>query len=347
MESEREIRELEPKWNRLFAECPDASPFQSYAWQMGLVTVRKPNGKPILLLAEEGDELSGLWFLWEENTAWRSLRSAAVGPSDLLPPLARTDEARNALAGHVSEIAPDYDLVDLHELPCRFDSLCAGEWRPQATRLVIDLPGSFEEYAATLSSSLRSDLKKGAKLGASFRLSSLETIEQDLQAFFTFHRQRWNKKFLPGSFFQPSIRAFHSWWAKKALEQDLLRFWNLEVDGRRIGCLYAMKSGTRTYFYQSGFDPAESSLSPGSLLVGQAIRSAIEDGCLEFDMLRGDEPYKRRWKPTHTESNDRYIQFGTGVRAQLARHWLQRAMKVEDSLRERFEGGNSGKSGRQ
>ena len=38
-----------------------------------------------------------------------------------------------------------------------------------------------------------------------------------------------------------------------------------------------------------------SDYSPGLVLIGRALEEAVERGGSEFDFLRGDEPYKRRW----------------------------------------------------
>ena len=45
-------------------------------------------------------------------------------------------------------------------------------------------------------------------------------------------------------------------------------------------------------YYVSGFDPCYAALSPGSVLVAQSLRAAIEGGFRTYDFLRGDEPYK-------------------------------------------------------
>jgi CelD/BcsL family acetyltransferase involved in cellulose biosynthesis len=51
----------------------------------------------------------------------------------------------------------------------------------------------------------------------------------------------------------------------------------------------------RAYYYGGGFDPSAAAYSPGSLVVGEAIRYAAAEGCVEFHFLRGEEAYKRLW----------------------------------------------------
>ena len=48
-------------------------------------------------------------------------------------------------------------------------------------------------------------------------------------------------------------------------------------------------------FWRILIDPEFAALSPGTLVIGTAIESAIREGCGEFDFLRGDEEYKYFW----------------------------------------------------
>jgi CelD/BcsL family acetyltransferase involved in cellulose biosynthesis len=69
----------------------------------------------------------------------------------------------------------------------------------------------------------------------------------------------------------------------------------MEVDGVPIAALYGWLIGGRWSYYQAGFDPAWSRHSPGFLMLAETIREAIEDGASEYDMLLGEEAFKRRF----------------------------------------------------
>jgi CelD/BcsL family acetyltransferase involved in cellulose biosynthesis len=56
-----------------------------------------------------------------------------------------------------------------------------------------------------------------------------------------------------------------------------------------------MQMSGRAYFYIGGFNPRFGGVSPGSLVVREAIRCAIGDGAMSFDFLAGQEAYKYRW----------------------------------------------------
>jgi CelD/BcsL family acetyltransferase involved in cellulose biosynthesis len=159
-----------------------------------------------------------------------------------------------------------------------------------------------------------------------------------MQAFFEFHAKRWRKRGLPGAFVGARSKAFHRDWAQTAAKAGWLRLGLLTVAGQPAGAIYAMAMGRATYFYQSGFVPGHSSLSPGTLLVAHTIREAIAEGRPTFDFMRGDEPYKRRWKPQSAVRNLRLLLPGDGALSRFAKGWNGAGFRVESRLRARLEG---------
>jgi CelD/BcsL family acetyltransferase involved in cellulose biosynthesis len=213
----------------------------------------------------------------------------------------------------------------------------------QATCLVLDLPSQFEQYLATLGKSLRYDVKRLEKKPFStgearfIEIAGGETREA-VEFFFEAHKRRWSKRGLPGAFMGGRIKAFHHRWAALAAEKGWLWMTVLELEGKRIGAIYAMRKGPACYFYQSGFDPAHAGISPGTLLVAHTIRRAIEEGLERFDFLRGDEPYKRRWKPQHAWKNLRFLLGDEAALPRLGLAWNRAGFRLEKRIRERFEG---------
>jgi CelD/BcsL family acetyltransferase involved in cellulose biosynthesis len=126
-------------------------------------------------------------------------------------------------------------------------------------------------------------------------------------------------------------------WARLSIERGWLWLSILRLEGEPIGAIYAMALGETCYFYQAGFDPSKGSISPGTLLVAATIRRAIEEGKTKFDFLRGDEPYKRRWKPQHEYKNVRLVA-PMDARGRLGVRWIEAASRVEMKVRERLEG---------
>jgi len=339
---------LSEPWRALAAESPTATPFQSWEWQSTWFEVWGRGKAPRIVAVYEGNDLVGLMPFVKTTGLWRTLRPMGIGPSDYLHPLFRDgyeQEVSTHLGGAIGEMR-DVDLVDLHQVreTRGLASCLAGTVSShQATCLALDLPGSYEAYLQTIGKSLRYDVRK---LDRTLFQSGKARIEDhrpgELQETFTqfleLHRARWRKRGLPGAFFGPTIR-FQRQWLPRAEQNGWLRLRILTVDSKPVGAIYALAMHGATYYYQAGFDPTEGSISPGTLLVAHTIRRSIEEGAIRFDFMRGDEPYKRRWKPQHCFENRRLLLTRGSVRGNLGMAWNSWANRVELRVRARLEGG--------
>jgi CelD/BcsL family acetyltransferase involved in cellulose biosynthesis len=210
--------------------------------------------------------------------------------------------------------------------------------RNEATLPFTELAGlSWDEYLAGRSRQLRSQL--GRKLRSLRREHDLrfrrtrrsDEVPADLATLFRLHDARWAERSDSSALADPAIRAFHLEFARAALERGWLRLSVMEVDGVPIAALYGWLIGGRWSYYQAGFDPAWSRHSPGFLLLAETIRQAIEDGASEYDMLRGDDAFKRRFatssRTTRTillapRGHQAHISAAAGVRLRRAWHTL-------------------------
>jgi CelD/BcsL family acetyltransferase involved in cellulose biosynthesis len=67
------------------------------------------------------------------------------------------------------------------------------------------------------------------------------------------------------------------------------------VNGAVAAVMYGFALNGRFYFYQHGYDEAYAAHSIGLALMALTIRTAIDEGAGEFDMLWGAEAYKSLW----------------------------------------------------
>ncbi|GMV36502.1 MAG: hypothetical protein AMXMBFR61_10100 [Fimbriimonadales bacterium] len=236
--------------------------------------------------------------------------------------------------------------LDLRQIPdgspihVRYAEHCT----PDARAVRLQLPRSWDQYIRMLSAKMRSNLKRGhrdlAAIGGRIRLLGRVEVEEGMRTLFALHSSRWHRRGLPGSFASRRARAFHLDWSRQAAERGWLRLYALEASGRTIAMLYGVQYGQTFAYYQAGFDTEFRRLSPGALLVGQAIRDAIEDGCEWFDFLRGEEKYKSRWKAEHTEMHWRLLMPLRGWLGHAECGLQRRLHDVERRLKGRFEGGS-------
>ena len=174
-------------------------------------------------------------------------------------------------------------------------------------RMVDDLPASIEAFEKNLSRNARKQRKRRRnqlEQAGDVQFKTCETQEELSAAFdhlAKLHGARHRSKGEIGSFQSTRYRQFHLALMMAALKADELRLLTLTLNGAVIGVEYAFISNGVLAFFQTGFNPEHSDLSPGHLLMMQTIDEAINDGAVKIDLLKGDYDYKRTYaKQTQT-----------------------------------------------
>jgi len=162
----------------------------------------------------------------------------------------------------------------------------------------LPLPSSWEAYLDDLPAKLRHEIRRKAKKleadAGPFRILTADegSIVPFLDRFVELHRLSEGPK---GVFMVPGMEIFFRRLAEAFLGPGIFRLTFIEVaDQLAAGTIAFVCDGT-TSLYNSAFDREWGSLAPGMVLVGEDIRSAIEEGCTGFDLLKGDYAYKYRF----------------------------------------------------
>jgi CelD/BcsL family acetyltransferase involved in cellulose biosynthesis len=164
----------------------------------------------------------------------------------------------------------------------------------------IQLEGlDWEGYLASRSRNFRSQVRRRERAlerdhEVKVQSATEATLQGDLLRLFDLHARRWQargRSSLEASGAKESLSSF----AELAQQRGWLRLRLLEVDGVAVAGFLGWRLGDSYAFYQSGFDPSWSDKSVGVVMMATTVRSAIEEGAIEFDMLLGDEPYKQRF----------------------------------------------------
>ncbi len=302
-----DIAPFEDEWRRLAEARGNA--FVTPDWFRAWWEHRPEATSPVIATARRGDgSLAGVMpLVLDFARRPRMIRFAGASFGDHFMPVAKeADEAAVAASAMeaLSEAGLDrYTLVLNHVEPGRpwWQSVPgrAAIVQQRFDQPIIDLEGlSWEGYLAGRSSSFRKKLRqRDRKLDEGFevveRVATPQTLDRDLATFFELHDSRWQGG---SSLDSPGARQLLTGFAAAAQDHGWLRLRLLEVDGRAVAAFYGWRLGGTYTFYQSGYDPSWSELSVGICLLTRTIRSAIEEGASEFDMLLGTEDYKRRFQ---------------------------------------------------
>ncbi|MGQ0668320.1 MAG: GNAT family N-acetyltransferase [Actinomycetota bacterium] len=162
----------------------------------------------------------------------------------------------------------------------------------------LALPGSYDEYLAGLPTKLRHEIKRKARKLESdagpYRicLATHAKLVEYLDLFVSLHRSSDGPK---GVFLQPGMEIFFRRLGEAFLPRGIFNLTFIEVEGKKLAGTIGFRFEGTYSLYNSAFDHEWRQLSPGMVLVAEVIRSAIESGCSEFDMLKGDYEYKYRF----------------------------------------------------
>jgi CelD/BcsL family acetyltransferase involved in cellulose biosynthesis len=310
-----ELEAIAPEWRGL-AELR-GNPFLTPDWAINWFEHYGDQATPLIVVVRgEGGGVKGVLPL-ALRTAGRPRTCGFAGANvgDVFHPACRPGDELN-VASAAGDALQSSDsawtamaLEHVEEAGPWIDALRAGAGRSLRAfpRGAAELPviglaeyGDWETYLAGRSSHLRKRLRQMERKladGRELRVRRTQApaeLERDFGTFFDLHDQRWSGK-ASSSLATDRSRAFLGDFAAAALDCGWLRLWLLELDGRAVAAWYGWRLGERYAFYNGGFDPELSKLSPGLVLLARVIEAAFEEGAQSFDFLLGDESYKSRF----------------------------------------------------
>lgn len=316
---------LRPEWNELLRSSAVDCPFLTWEWMhtwwkhlggaadLHLVVVRADRE----LIAVAPLRISRGTVAWFSRFEFLGTGHAGSDYLDLIVRRGREAEAVRAIARFLrsprkgdARFAPTtlrLDHLPQDSLAARLATQLSVEgWTmsmaPDGVCPIIRLTGhSWDSYLATLGSAHRANIRRRVRaLGQRFQmrseLAASEGQRRDaLSALVAFHDQRWGRRGGSSAFLTPALRAFHDEATHRALDRGWLRLYVLRLNDAPAAVMYGFAYNRRFYFYQHGFDEQYRAQSVGLVLMALSIRTAIDEGTDEFDMLWGAEPYKWLW----------------------------------------------------
>lgn len=309
------LEALRPEWHALWLSVPGASPFRSPDW---LLPWWRHIGEGALLtiVLRDAGRLVGvvpLYVFTQPRDGSRVLFPLGVATTDLLDALLLPADATRAMEATFAALAATHDDWDVAEWPQLLADAalltarapdgwgdCVAPADPCHALLLQDPPD-----ASAVPKAMRRDLRnyrgRAERAGkVRFELAEPATLDALFDAHVRLHGARWEGRGEAGVLASPQVLAAHRDALPGLLRDDVLRLHALRLDGAVVGTLYGFidrPGGPMRRFnaYLGGFDPAWSRISPGTLLIAEAMARAAADGAVLFDFLRGDEAYKSLW----------------------------------------------------
>ena len=359
------LEALREEWDELVEASDAGEIFLTWEWLATWWRHLGAGRRPALYTVRDGGRLIALapWAGPAPGArvgaaALRFLGSGVVG-SDYLDLVVRRGESEAAIAALAERLdgaRPTLELVQVRTGDSAVAALAGalerrGWWKlERATHLCpwIELDGrGWDAFVGALGPSHRANLRRRIRQaertpGFAFRRAATpEEVESFFDVLVDLHRKRWRGRGGSDALMEPAVVAFHREFCRLALGRGWLRLYVLELEGKPVAALYALRYRHRFLFYQSGFDPAHAGRSVGLVCLALSLRAAMEEGATEYDLLHGAESYKFLWA-RRCRSLSRFELHpptpGSGIR-----HWLRRGVWLcKDGLRRSLAGPQAG-----
>ena len=170
----------------------------------------------------------------------------------------------------------------------------------QANCWEVRLPATWDAYLAQCGKNSRQEFRKlcrdylqSGRATASFARSKDDAMSQ-LKIVTELHQRRRHSIDSSGCLDTEGFERFLESAAHNLIEENSWYSLVVEIDGRVAGGAVGAIAGGRVSMYLVGMEPELASHKPGTIMNLAAIRHAIDHGCSVFDLMRGDEEYKRR-----------------------------------------------------
>ncbi len=167
--------------------------------------------------------------------------------------------------------------------------------QPEDISLELDLPATWEEYLAILTTKQRHEVKRKLR-----RLSESGKVDYHFvkdsaavpDAMNTFLKMFSESREDKAAFLTAQAESFLRALADTMAKAGRLRLGILELDRLPTAMIMCFDYNDCVYLYNSGYNPQYSSLSAGLVSKVLGIRESIQEGKKRFDFLKGNETYK-------------------------------------------------------
>jgi len=326
-----QLEELATAWEGLWRSDPNAEIFQQFTWVRAWWKSFGSRFKLCVPVVYERSQVVLILPLVERRGTLRFLGSPQSDYSDILCCHPRSERllaiALEALLRFAPEwkecilgdLRPDSHIVRVWgELPSRLRSLLQLELTHGCPTILFG--GKREEVIDSLLAGkhMRRRLQKLQKAGAvSFRhIESEPEAQQQLIHFFRCHRRRCAVFAKTSCFEEPEMRSMMRTLVAQFDLRRELRFGVLELNGQPLAWSLGFQANGKYAYYQQTFDLDAEEFAPGEVLLYHLLSYAKENVEREFDFLRGDEFFKRRFAAQINQCRTVYLQ-RPGIRGRL------------------------------
>ena len=289
-------------------------PFDLHCWYVAWWRAFGGGDELAVCTARRDDQLVGVFPL---RRVEGELKAMANVHSPLFRPLARDDEAMDALVAAVVAEGGDLELVGLPEQdPCvarlRRGARAVSRrslTEPAYVSPTVDTSGDLDEWRKVSKPRWGAPLERFRRKMGRDHEAELAIVEppRDLDAEladgFRVEASGWKGEAGTAIVSAPETEAFYTSVARAFEARDELRFSRVVLDGETAAFDLTLLHGGRLYLLKTGFDERFRRLAPGLVMRLSIIERCFETGLRSHELL-GDES---EWKAKFATGSRPYV----------------------------------------
>ncbi|MEV0978219.1 GNAT family N-acetyltransferase [Streptomyces sp. NPDC049915] len=301
-------------WEQLYRRCAAATPFQSHAWLHSWWLSYGRPGRLRLLLVHAGGELvaaAPLMLARRPLPTLVPLGGTISDYADVLLDDADDGRAAGALTCLLADLARG-TLIDFREVrPGAAIERVYDRWRgPRRTvrdSLCLELPAApMDGLVARLPSHkaqrVRAKLRKLDAMGVRRRVVGPEEVDAALGTLLELHRLQWQGRRVTSEHLRPRFREHLVRAVGPMVRSGNAVVTEFRIDGEVMAVDLTLLSHALAGCYLYGAHPRlrERKADVAVMLLEACAENALPAGTGgqgTLSLLRGDEPYKHRWRP--------------------------------------------------
>lgn len=305
-----DFAKLKDNWCDIYRNDKNATIFQSWHWLRGWIDAANADWFILAFKPENKSNYVAFFALYKDVISGKfgkrtidSIGMAGAPLADYTGLVSFPDYEKHAIESFTNYLLNDTrwnklrfrEVADrrVEGIACRINSKrFIVRYRNDTPCPRLILPDSWEKYLSDIlepkfSKKFKSKINKAEKRGCYVTEANDENIELYLDYFIKLFEMRWNTL---DNQARELLKSTFRW----AYYGNFLRIhvvW-YENDPAAIQVSFIDDKNKIYHYYNGGWDPQFSHLSPGIVLHGHCIKYAIDNGYKVYDFMRGDESYK-------------------------------------------------------
>lgn len=306
------FEKLYNEWNELLSNSTTSSIFLTHEWLFTWWKHFKDDRRLLIIIVRKNGMLIGIAPLMAKNKVVEFIGTPFNDEADFI---VHKDFSRDAAYSIVKFLIKDctfWGIINLKEIPSdsltiellsetsRQEDLHYSGW-VRSISPFIKTDGSWDGFLKNKGSKFRNNIKRNERLAEDMGQISYETYEGDsitdtvIKRLFDIERQSWKEKGGSPLFSNEINKKFILNIKEIFSNKGWIISHILKLNNEDIAFQLCFDCGGKILEYTTAFNERYSKISPGAIILKIAVKDTFDRKKKEYDFLRGDEGYKKRW----------------------------------------------------